>query len=412
MIFRFSLYGFLKNLRFFEAFLILALRERGMDFLGIGGLIAVREVASNLSQIPSGALAAALGGLRCRIGGMAGYVVSYLDLGMAADTWLLVLAMVLYGTADSFRDGTHKALIYAWLRQQGREHERTKIYGYTRSWSKLGSALSALIAAALVFTVGNFNVIFLCSAVPAAFNLINLATYPRALDDSIPRDGGGLARAWRTLRDALRDVLRERPLRRLMADSIAVEGGFAAIKDYLQIVAQACAIALPMGFAASPEQRTAVIGGVAYAVVHFLSSRASRAAHRFETRCGGTEPAVARIYQTCAAGMILLGPALALGYGWLGLALLVTLGVLQNLWRPIHIGRFDRDGSEQRAATLLSIESQASSLATAAWAPLIGWLIDRLSAHASVPPLTALWPVALAGLPVAWGAWRLVRAKC
>ena len=72
MIARFSLYGFLKNLRFFEAFLILALRERGLDFLGIGGLIAVREIAGNLSQIPSGALADALGRRRCMIVSMSG----------------------------------------------------------------------------------------------------------------------------------------------------------------------------------------------------------------------------------------------------------------------------------------------------------------------------------------------------
>jgi MFS family permease len=251
MIFRFSLYGFLKNLRFFEAFLILALRERGIDFLGIGGLIAVRELASNLSQVPSGALADAFGRRRCMIVSMAGYVVSYLALGMAADSWLLVLAMVLYGTADSFRDGTHKALIYAWLRQQGREHERTEIYGYTRSWSKLGSALSALIAAALVFSVGNFTVVFLCSAIPAALNLINLATYPQALDDSIPRGGGGLTRAWHNLRQAVREAVGHRPLRRLVADSVAVEGGFAAIKDYLQVVAPSCTCS-PAGPPASP----------------------------------------------------------------------------------------------------------------------------------------------------------------
>ena len=45
MLFRFCLYGFLKNLRLFDAFLLLALRDRGLDFAAIGGLVAVREVA-------------------------------------------------------------------------------------------------------------------------------------------------------------------------------------------------------------------------------------------------------------------------------------------------------------------------------------------------------------------------------
>lgn len=399
MIARFSLYGFLKNLRFFEAFLILALRERGLDFLGIGGLIAVREIAGNLSQIPSGALADALGRRRCMIVSMAGYLVSYLILGFSSNNLLLVAGMVFYGTADAFRDGTHKALIYAWLRQQGREDERTKVYGYTRSWSKLGSALSSLIAAALVFFTGSFASIFLLSAVPAALNLINLATYPASLDDGIPA-GGGLRQSWSHLLESVREAAGKASIRRLVADSVAVEGSYTVVKDYLQVVVQAFAVALPVHLAMNGDQRTAVFGGVAYAALHLLSSAASRRAHHFEDVCGGTEAAVRRLYQLCAGAMVVLTLSLLGGVGWLAVLVFVALGLFQNLWRPIHIGRFDRDGDERRAATLLSIESQASSLAAALWAPLIGWLIDHLTSHAAATPLTALWPVCLAGMPM------------
>lgn len=399
MIARFSLYGFLKNLRFFEAFLILALRERGVDFLGIGALIAVREVAGNLSQIPSGALADTFGRRRCMIVSMACYVASYLVLGFAADSWLLILAMVFYGTADAFRDGTHKALIYSWLRQQGREGERTKVYGYTRSWSKLGSAVSALIAAALVFITGNFSTVFLLSAIPAALNLINLATYPASLDDGVP-SGGGLRQALRNLVDGFKEVTSKSAVRRLVADSVTVEGSYAVVKDYLQVVVQAFALALPVKLSMTGEQRTAVIIGVCYAALHFLSSRASRAAHRFEGQSGGVEPAITRIYRWSALGIVVLGVSLALGIGWLAVLVFILLGILQNVWRPIHIGRFDRDGEERRAATVLSIESQASSLAAAVWAPLIGLMIDHLKGGAGIAPLHALWPVALVGLPM------------
>ncbi len=405
MIFRFSLYGFLKNLRFFEAFLILALRERHIDFLGIGGLIAVREIAGNLSQIPSGALADAFGRRRCMVASMACYVVSYLVLGFAAENWLLIFAMIFYGTADAFRDGTHKALIYSWLRQQGRTDERTKVYGYTRSWSKMGSALSSLIAAALVFFTGSFSVVFILSAIPAFLNLINLATYPASLDAGIPQ-GGGITQAFRHLRDGFHEVATKLSVRRLVADSVAVEGGYAVVKDYLQVVVQAFAVALPVKLAMSGEQRTAIFGGVAYAALHFLSSRASRASHRFEEASGGTEPAITRIYHFSLVAMIVLGVSLALGIGWLAVIVFILLGILQNLWRPIHVGRFDRDGDEKRAATTLSIESQASSLASAIWAPLIGLIIDHLKGPAATAPLSALWPVALGGLPVALMAFR------
>ena len=104
---------------------------------------------------------------------------------------------------------------------------------------------------------------------------------------------------------------------------------------------------------------------------------------------------------------MVLAVSLVAGLGWLAVAVFIALGLLQNLWRPIHIGRFDRDGDERRAATLLSIESQASSLAAALWAPLIGWLIDDLTSGARVASLTSLWPVCLAGLPMlAVMVWR------
>ena len=50
--FRFSLYGFLKNQRYFEPFLFLAFLEKGLDFTDIGLLIAVRELTTNLLEIP------------------------------------------------------------------------------------------------------------------------------------------------------------------------------------------------------------------------------------------------------------------------------------------------------------------------------------------------------------------------
>jgi len=51
--YKFSAYGFLKNLRFFDAFLMLYLLEKGMSYSEIGILYAVKEVVLNLFEIPS-----------------------------------------------------------------------------------------------------------------------------------------------------------------------------------------------------------------------------------------------------------------------------------------------------------------------------------------------------------------------
>jgi len=61
MYYKFRLYGFLKNLRFFDPFLILFFREAGLSFLAIGTLFSIREIATNLLEVPTGVIADSFG---------------------------------------------------------------------------------------------------------------------------------------------------------------------------------------------------------------------------------------------------------------------------------------------------------------------------------------------------------------
>jgi len=61
MIKRFSLYGFLKNQKYYEPFIILFFLELGLSFTQIGFLTAFRELCINITEIPSGALAEFVG---------------------------------------------------------------------------------------------------------------------------------------------------------------------------------------------------------------------------------------------------------------------------------------------------------------------------------------------------------------
>ena len=78
------------------------------------------------------------------------YIASFAVFGVAKELAMLFVAMFLFGIGEAFRTGTHKAMIFTWLRAQGRLDERTRVYGYTRSWSKIGSAVSVVLAAVIV----------------------------------------------------------------------------------------------------------------------------------------------------------------------------------------------------------------------------------------------------------------------
>ena len=78
MIYRFSLYGFLKNLRLFEPFIILLFREDGLSFLQIGLLYSIRDIATNILEIPSGIYADAFGRRKSMLFSFSAYIVSFI----------------------------------------------------------------------------------------------------------------------------------------------------------------------------------------------------------------------------------------------------------------------------------------------------------------------------------------------
>ena len=194
MLFRFSLYGFLKNQKYFEpVFYLILLHEKGLSFTMLGLLIGFGGVCVNLLEVPSGALADLYGRRRCMILSFTSYIASFIMYAIVENTWMLFLAMFLFSIGESFRTGTHKAMIFDWLRFQGRLDEKTRTYGYTRSWSKIGSSVSTLIGAALLLAMKTHNpeakysyVFFLC-VLPYFAAIISFLGYPKKLDGEIKK---------------------------------------------------------------------------------------------------------------------------------------------------------------------------------------------------------------------------------
>ena len=397
MIFRFSLYGFLKNQRYFEPFLFLAFLEKGLDFTDIGLLIAVRELTTNLLEIPSGAVADVISRRFSMILSFGAYIVAFTTLGYASDMNLLYLGMLFFGVGEAFRSGTHKAMIFAWLRSQDREDERVKIYGYTRSWSKYGSAVSVALAAPIVLFTDSYEWIFLAAIVPYALNIVNFLGYPKDLNET---DGAvSMAEVVRHAGRTVSDSVQRPRLRRLFFESMGFDGVFAATKDYLQPILAALALTLAVSWITledwSETQQAALLVGPVYIVLHLLSGAASRRSHQISDRAGSEDRAARWLWGISVlvfAGLTISGfTGLLVG----AVVAFVALNVLHNLWRPVLISRFDTHGSAIQGASLLSVESQARRVATMIMAPILGYGVDAAIAADSVNPW---WPVGALGL--------------
>lgn len=399
MLFRFSLYGFLKNQRYYDPFLILAFLEKGLSFFQIGILIGFREICTNVFEIPSGAVADLYGRRRAMIFSFCAYIASFATFALSESFAVLFMAMFFFGLGDAFRTGTHKAMIFDWLRMQDRLDEKTKVYGFTRSWSQMGSALSVLIAGALVFYRGNYTDIFWYSIIPYGVNIINFLGYPSQLDGGRQSEFSLKAVA-KLLGKALKSAVYFPPLRRLVFEGMGFEGMYKASKDFLQPILKQTAIALPILVALDDSKRSALLVAGVYFLLYFLSSFASRNSHRFSDWRGGEEGAAQLMWWIDLALFASLIPAL--WFGWLPsvIVLFVALAILQNIWRPVLISRFDAQSTPDMGATVLSIEAQAKSLATIIFAPLLGWLVDAFALIAPVE-VAQFVPIGIVGTCIA-----------
>jgi MFS family permease len=398
---RFSLYGFLKNQRYFEPFLILVFLDKGLSFFLIGLLVAFREITVNLLEVPSGAMADVWGRRRSLILSFGAYIVSFVIFGLSKNIPLLFGAMFLYGVGDAFRTGTHKAMIFAWLRNEGLEAGRTKVYGYTRSWSQFGSALSVIIASAVVLAVESYTWVFFLAIPPYIAGILNFLGYPAEVDGRA-KEGKSFGEVASHLARTLSRAVRSRGIRRLVLESAGFEGVFKAGKDYLQPVLASTAVVVLAGplflTGLGGAQKAAVLVGPVYFALHLLSGLASRNAHRLVGRCGSEEKAARWIWGLNLLSFLLILPATYFEIHPLVILGFILVSILQNVWRPVLISRFDAQGGGEQAATVLSIESQAKSVSTMILAPALGLAVDTVKAGGLGGPF---WPVGALGAAVA-----------
>ena len=388
--YKFCAYGFLKNLRFFEPFLILFFLDKNITFLQIGILYTLRELTRNIFEVPAGVAADVLGRRRTMISSFSLYIISFLLYSLSASMLMLCAATIVFGLGEAFRTGTHKAMIIDYLYRKGWSDQKVHYYGHTRSWSQAGSAVSALLAAAVVFYSGRYIHIFLWSSVPYILGLFLMMSYPDWLDG---RAGSGRsADIWKTTKDTVLSFwqsLRHPGILRGILNVSSHGGYYRAVKDYLQPVIQSLALTLPFLAGMDKERKSALLIGLVYFIIYFLSSATTRRSGRFASIFGRL---ATPLNITLAAGFtagVLSGLFYRLDLMVLSVVFFVLVYLLENLRLPAGISWFTEQLDPGILATALSVESQGKSLFTAILALGMGFLADRVGPGSALMIISA-----------------------
>jgi MFS family permease len=94
-----------------DAFLVLRAQERGLNVIGVLGMLATFNLVYSLISTPAGSLSDRIGRRRLIIGGWLVYAAIYLGFGVAQSGWQVWLLYALYGAYYGLAYGTTNALI-------------------------------------------------------------------------------------------------------------------------------------------------------------------------------------------------------------------------------------------------------------------------------------------------------------
>ncbi len=390
-LFKFSAYGFLKNQRFFDIFIFLFFLEQGISFLQIGTLISIREIAILIFEIPTGFVADSLGRRRSMIFAFISYILSFTFFFFFPGFLLYIVAMIFFALGDAFRTGTHKAMILHYLKLNDLLHLKVEYYGYTRSWSQLGSALAALIAGGIVLYSGEYKYIFLGSIIPYFFALILMLTYPKELDGEREIKEGLLTNIRHNFNitfTSLKLSFKEPILRRAIVNSAIFDGLFKTVKDYLQPILQMVILSVPLLLGIN--KRESIIIAIVYCVLYLLTAYASCNSGKLKNKFPSLSIAVNNTYIIGILLVLFAGVFFIIEFNIIIIILFILLFVLQNLRRPINIGFISDNISHNVMASGLSVESQLKTIFIAIMSPFMGFIADSTNIGTALIILSSL----------------------
>ena len=371
---RFCFYGFLKNLRFFDAFLLLFFIEKGLSYTEIGLLYAAREICINLLEIPSGIFADTYGRKSSLLGSFGLYLLSFVLFFFSDQFWWLLAAMIIYGMGDAFRSGTHKGMIMDYLKHSGQADLKVSYYGHTRSWSQRGSAIASLIAGILVFYSGSYQQVFLYAIIPYLINFVNIATYPSRLNHSSKAQKKKETSFIATLK-AVWMVIKNRRLLKIMHSEAVHTAYVRAVKDYIQAVMAALILILPFFSELTEKQKSGLLIGLIYFIIYLLNAWASKNAGKV-AKIKSFHVPTATLFLGFGAGL-LSGLFYHWEFWWISLLAFVLMYLNENLRKPILVGAVADEVDARILTSVISAQAFYRTILTAVIAFGFGVVADK-----------------------------------
>lgn len=378
-IWKFCLYGFFKNLKFFEPYLLIYLLGMGLNFFQIGLLLSVREAITYIFEVPSGIIADHYGKKKELLMCFAFYIISFVFFFIGSNLWILSIGMIFFGLGEAFRSGTHKAMILGYLEHKEWYQHKAYVYGRTRSYSLIGSSISSFLSILLVLNLPSLRWIFLVCIIPYILDFLLITSYPKYLDEK-RETKLGLKNFYLETIKQLKSVNENVTLKKILVSSALYDGVFKSIKDYIQPIIKLILVSSGMGLIMSldADKSMKVYLGFIYGVFYIFSSLASKNVYKISNTFSST---VLFEKSFDLLGLLLLGLSFFIRKEQTIFAVIIyfVIYILKDVRRPIFVDVCSDYMDKNQRATVLSIESQIRALFMVIMAPIFGFVADKYS---------------------------------
>ena len=375
---KFCLYGFLKNLRFFEPYLyIYLIQVVHLNLFQIGTLFSIRGIIIYLFEVPSGIFADQYGKKTELMICFIFYIASFLFFFLGGSYAIVAVGMVLFGLGEAFRSGTHKAMIYSYLEQKGWFGHKTFVYGRTRSFSLVGASLSAFTAIFLIIKLPRMQSIFLFSIIPYILDFLLILSYPKSLNEQVESTISIKIFFTYSIKQ-LKNVFANTSLRNVVVSSSLFDAIFKVLKDYIQPILKDIILVSGIYIITSMEAATQlkIILGLIYGVMYIFSSWVSRNVYRLNLKFN-SDKLMDISFDILGIVFFIMFFAIKTKIMLVVILLYFFLYLLKDGRRPLAVDVFGDYMQKNERATVMSIESQIGSFFMIVLAPLFGYIADR-----------------------------------
>ncbi len=379
LILKFCFYGFLKNLKFFEPFLIIYLLNSRLSLFKIGVLYSIREIMNYIFEIPSGIFADHYGKKTELYLCFSLYILSFVMFFIGGTFGAFIIAMVLFGMGEAFRSGTHKAIIMTYLEEKDWFSLKTLVYGRTRAYSLIGSSISAFASIIFVLSFSNLKMLFLLCIIPYILDFMLIASYPKRFNEKHENKFSLRIFVKKSVAQ-LKGITKNKTIMKTVTSSSLFDAIFKSIKDYIQPILQAIilgsSVSLLSNLGADDELK--VYLGIVYGALYILSSLASRNVYRLRN-LKSSRFLMNMFFDVLAVAFILLSIFMKLNAAYIIVLLYFIIYIVKDARRPLFVDVIGDCMAKKERVTVLSIESQFKALFMAIFAPVCGFIADKFS---------------------------------